>query len=64
MRNQYAGTCYRCGKTVSPGEGHFERHAGGWRTQHASCAIRFRGMTPDAVQQRLEQDRRAREGQQ
>jgi hypothetical protein len=39
MRNRYRGTCYRCGESVAPGEGHFERHQGGWRTQHASCAI-------------------------
>ncbi|KLA04742.1 hypothetical protein B4086_5700 [Bacillus cereus] len=24
------------------GEGHFERYKGGWRTQHASCAIQHR----------------------
>lgn len=46
MRNKYAGVCYRCGKTVSGGEGHFERFRQTWRTQHASCAIEFRG-TPD-----------------
>ncbi len=39
MRNKYPGTCYRCGKTVETGAGHFERHNGGWRTQHAGCAI-------------------------
>jgi hypothetical protein len=39
MRNKHPGTCYRCGKTVEPGAGHFERHNGGWRTQHAGCAI-------------------------
>jgi hypothetical protein len=42
MRNKYAGTCYRCGENVQPGEGHFERHKGGWRTQHADCAINAR----------------------
>lgn len=42
MRNQYAGTCYRCGETVSVGAGHFERHRGGWRVQHASCARAYR----------------------
>lgn len=46
MRNKYPGTCYRCGKHVAPGEGHFERFNGGWRTQHATCAIEHRG-TPD-----------------
>jgi hypothetical protein len=43
MRNEYKGTCYRCGCEVEPGKGHFERHKGGWRVQHASCAIIFRG---------------------
>lgn len=42
MRNRFPGTCYRCGKTVEAGAGHFERHNGGWRTQHADCAIRAR----------------------
>lgn len=44
MRNRYSGTCYRCGKHVAPGDGHFERKpGGGWRTQHATCAIKYRG---------------------
>jgi len=46
MRNTYAGACYRCGMTVPPGEGHFEKHrtaTSNWRTQHADCAIRWRG---------------------
>jgi len=42
MRNQYPGTCYRCNRRVNVGEGHFERHNGGWRTQHAHCAIQHR----------------------
>jgi hypothetical protein len=42
MRNKYAGICYRCGEIVKVGEGHFERYLGGWRTQHASCAIKYR----------------------
>jgi len=46
MRNRFAGTCYRCTKRVEPGAGHFERFAGGWRVQHAECAIECRG-TPD-----------------
>jgi hypothetical protein len=52
MRNQFAGTCYRCGQTVEAGEGHFERMPWGsavkWRTQHAHCAITHRGEA-DAV---------------
>ena len=56
MRNRYAGTCYRCGQRVEPGEGHFERHSRGWRTQHAECAIAYRGTTtapvprPDSIE--------------
>ena len=42
MRNKYPGICYRCGKPVAKGDGHFERHNGGWRTQHATCAIEYR----------------------
>lgn len=42
MRNKFAGACYRCGQHVAPGEGHFERHGHGWRTQHADCAIKAR----------------------
>ncbi len=48
-RNMYAGLCYRCGETVNAGAGHFEkagRHENGktrWLTQHADCAIRWRG---------------------
>lgn len=44
MRNKYSGICYRCGKIVEIGEGHFERIIGkGWRVQHAQCAIKYRG---------------------
>jgi hypothetical protein len=46
MRNNFGGTCYRCQKWVEPGDGHFERFRGGWRVQHAICAIECRG-TPD-----------------
>lgn len=46
MRNTYGGTCYRCSGYVAPGDGRFERFRGGWRVQHASCAIEHRG-TPD-----------------
>lgn len=42
MRNKYPGTCYRCGNPVAVGDGHFERHGRGWRTQHAACAIKHR----------------------
>ena len=50
MRNRFAGTCYRCGLRVEPGAGHFERHKGGWRTQHADCAVRWRGKPPPTQQ--------------
>lgn len=43
MRNRYPGICYRCSERVEAGAGHFERHNGGWRTQHAECAIAYRG---------------------
>ena len=46
MRNRYPGICYRCSQRVEAGDGHFERHKGGWRTQHAECAIAYRG-TPN-----------------
>ena len=47
MRNKYPGICYRCGKMVAKGDGHFERIPGArrgqrWRTQHAQCAINAR----------------------
>lgn len=50
MRNSYPGTCYRCNGHVAAGEGHFERFRGGWRVQHATCAIEMRG-TPDPERQ-------------
>lgn len=59
MRNRYAGTCYRCGRFVGKGEGHFERFEGGWRTQHAGCAIRYRG-TLDPAREALKLDRMKR----
>lgn len=45
MRNKYPGICYRCGKRVEAGEGHFERDriAHTWKVQHKDCAIRYRG---------------------
>lgn len=46
MRNRFAGPCYRCTETVPAGAGHFERFRGGWRVQHAACAVEHRG-TPD-----------------
>jgi hypothetical protein len=43
MRNKYPGPCYRCGITVAPGDGHFEKiRGGGWRVQHALCCIKAR----------------------
>ena len=45
MRNKFPGACYRCGQRVEPGDGHFERDRAAriWRTQHADCAIAYRG---------------------
>lgn len=43
MRNKFAGKCYRFGKKVEPGQGHFEKWNGVFRTQHADCAIQHRG---------------------
>lgn len=44
-RNRRAGRCYRCGERVNIGDGHFElvRHTKRFRTQHALCAIAYRG---------------------
>lgn len=57
MRNKHPGTCYRCGTTVEVGDGHFEKNSGPgpkWRTQHASCAIRWRGVQAWTMQQARE----------
>lgn len=56
MRNTFPGTCFRCGKFVAPGKGHFERvgkkqrekygdRVAGkkWILQHTQCAIENRG---------------------
>ena len=50
MRNRFPGTCYRCGKIVEAGAGHFVRFQGSWRTQHADCAIEHRGI-PDPARE-------------
>ncbi len=50
MRNRYPGVCYRCNTRVEAGDGHFERFRGGWRTQHATCAIEHRG-EPDPLRE-------------
>ena len=57
MRNQFAGTCYRCGETVEAGAGHLEYGAvgRGWRVQRAECAMQFRsraGGKPGETEQR------------
>ena len=57
MRNKYPGTCYRCGRHCGAGEGHFERYRGGWRVQHAICAIEARAsdeITPENREERIE----------
>lgn len=48
MRNRHPGTCYRCRQHCAVGEGHAERHNGGWRVQHAACAIRHRRKATEA----------------
>lgn len=48
MRNKYPGTCYVCGKIVSKGQGHFERHRGGWRVQCAEHPIERRKAKQEA----------------
>lgn len=58
MRNRHPGTCYRCGRRVEAGEGHFERFKGGWRVQHANCAIEYRGTDHDYRRKRIKQERR------
>ena len=57
MRNEFAGTCYRCGGRVEPGQGHFEKwgydhdkkwpdvhrmEKPRWLIQHAECAVKYR----------------------
>lgn len=37
-RNRYSGYCYRCGKYVPVGYGHFERYKGTWRIKCVKCA--------------------------
>jgi hypothetical protein len=54
MRNRFACVCYRCGKTVMPGAGHFERQGNGWRTQHADCCIKARAEKYEAQKQDFE----------
>lgn len=57
MRNQYPGSCYRCGEWVPAGAGHFERLGRTWRVQHADCAIKFRGQPDEARQEQSARDR-------
>ncbi|WP_288191253.1 hypothetical protein [uncultured Veillonella sp.] len=47
MRNNFAGTCYFCGKKVYPREGHFEKNVLGvgtrrWLLIHAECVFKQR----------------------
>ena len=58
MRNKFPGTCYRCGERVEANEGHFERFGHGWRTQHADCAIIWRGKPPPLTQEEARQARK------
>lgn len=54
MRNKFPGPCYRCGKIVLKGAGHFERHQGGWRTQHADCAVKAKELKRAALRAQAE----------
>lgn len=36
-RNRYPGYCYKCGKWIEIGYGHFERNGNGWRIQCVKC---------------------------
>jgi len=58
VRNKYAADCYRCGQRVEVGDGHFERNEGVWRTQHADCAIHWRGRQCSIEEGRLWKDKR------
>ena len=53
MRNKYPGMCYRCGKLVAAGSGHFEKIHGPtkWRVQHAECAIKAREEKQDKTKE-------------
>lgn len=42
MRNKYPSDCYRCGKRVDVGAGHFERQRGSWQVQHVNCCVTHR----------------------
>lgn len=42
MRNKYPGICYRCGREVKAGDGHFQKHGQKILVQHAYCAIQYR----------------------
>ena len=57
MRNKYGGKCYRCSKYVNPGEGHFERHSGSWRVQHAMCAIENRAKPTIKLRKQMRKDK-------
>lgn len=60
MRNKFAGKCYRCGETVAPGAGFFEKanskrltalgfptvpKGATFLTQHKECSVKWYGTT-------------------
>ena len=67
MRNDYPGTCYRYGKQVETGEGHFQKltrkdlekwdipidqtPTPKWLLQHATCSITYRGTSTHYIYQ-------------
>lgn len=69
MRNQFPGVCFRCGKTVAAGAGHFEKvtkvqiekygdlaRGYKWLVQHADCAIQHRGTVKTCMPDRAIED--------
>ena len=50
-RNRYPGICYRCGKPVPVGYGHFERHGAGWLIKCVKCTSgrKVRDTDPEVV---------------
>lgn len=59
MRNRYPGICYRCGKVVKKGDGHFEKDSNPdnpdkWRTIHAACVFEQREEKAKKLKQQYE----------
>jgi DNA-directed RNA polymerase subunit RPC12/RpoP len=37
VRNRFAGRCFRCGREVKAGDGHFQRDQGKWLVRCLNC---------------------------